>query len=96
MISLKIFVVMMNGCKGMKTIFNTRELLNVSYDSTRELYVAYNEKFKRHWEDDLGDDKITLKQSYGGWHKKFSDNSSPYTSTIVFLVRADNPKYIQD
>lgn len=30
------------------------------------------------------------------WSKKFPDNSSPYTSTIVFLVRKGNPKNIQD
>jgi sulfate/thiosulfate-binding protein len=30
------------------------------------------------------------------WQKKFADNSTPYTSTIVFLVRKGNPKNIQD
>ena len=30
------------------------------------------------------------------WQKKFPDNSSPYTSTIVFLVRKGNPKGIHD
>jgi sulfate transport system substrate-binding protein len=28
------------------------------------------------------------------WQKRFPDNSSPYTSTIVFLVRKSNPKHI--
>ena len=32
----------------------------------------------------------------GGWQNEFPENSSPYTSTIVFLVRADNPKNIFD
>ncbi len=27
-----------------------------------------------------------------GWQKEFSNNSAPYTSTIVFLVRKANPK----
>ncbi len=31
-----------------------------------------------------------------GWIDEFPDNSSPYTSTIVFLVRAGNEKDIQD
>lgn len=31
-----------------------------------------------------------------GWVQEFPDDSSPYTSTIVFLVRKDNPKNIQD
>ncbi len=31
-----------------------------------------------------------------GWISEFDNDSSPYTSTIVFLVRKDNPKNIQD
>lgn len=30
------------------------------------------------------------------WQKRLPDNASPYTSTIVFLVRRDNPKHIKD
>jgi sulfate/thiosulfate-binding protein len=30
------------------------------------------------------------------WQSRLSDNSSPYTSTIVFLVRKGNPKQIKD
>ncbi|HEX4080451.1 MAG TPA: sulfate ABC transporter substrate-binding protein [Rhizomicrobium sp.] len=30
------------------------------------------------------------------WQSELPDNSSPYTSTIVFLVRAGNPKQIRD
>jgi sulfate/thiosulfate transport system substrate-binding protein len=30
------------------------------------------------------------------WAGKFPDNSTPYTSTIVFLVRKGNPKHIHD
>lgn len=31
-----------------------------------------------------------------GWQKEFPNNSAPYTSTIVFLVRKGNPKGIKD
>jgi len=31
-----------------------------------------------------------------GWQEQFAENSSPYTSTIVFLVRNGNPKNIKD
>lgn len=31
-----------------------------------------------------------------GWTSEFEDDSAPYTSTIVFLVRKGNPKNIQD
>lgn len=109
------------------------ELLNVSYDPTRELYAEYNSVFAKYWETKTGD-KVTVKQSNGGsgkqaravidglradvvtlalaydidaisqkgnlvpadWQKRLPDNSSPYTSTIVFLVRKGNPKGIQD
>lgn len=30
------------------------------------------------------------------WQQRLPDNSAPYTSTIVFLVRKDNPKQIKD
>ena len=30
------------------------------------------------------------------WQKRFANNSSPYTSTVVFLVRKGNPKGIKD
>ncbi len=30
------------------------------------------------------------------WQKAFPDNAAPYTSTIVFLVRKNNPKHIRD
>jgi sulfate/thiosulfate transport system substrate-binding protein len=30
------------------------------------------------------------------WQKRLPDNSAPYTSTIVFLVRTGNPKQIRD
>jgi len=43
-------------------------------------------------------DAIAEKASLLGadWQKRFPHNSSPYTSTIVFLVRKGNPKGIKD
>jgi sulfate transport system substrate-binding protein len=58
--------------------------------------------------DGLDADVVTLALSYdidaiagkgllaSDWQKKFKDNSTPYTSTIVFLVRKGNPKGIKD
>lgn len=58
--------------------------------------------------DGLDADVVTLALAYDidilaekglvakDWQKKFKDNSSPYTSTIVFLVRKSNPKGIKD
>src|SRR5207247_2372170 len=31
-----------------------------------------------------------------GWQKRLPDNSAPYASTIVFLVRKGNPKGVHD
>ncbi len=108
-------------------------LLNVSYDPTRELYEQYNTAFAAHWKAQTGE-SITVRQSHGGsgkqarsvidgleadvvtlalagdidaiahnahllpddWQKRLPQNSTPYTSTIVFLVRKGNPKHIVD
>ena len=108
------------------------ELLNVSYDPTRELYQAFNAKFAEFWKSTTGE-VVKVQQSHGGsgkqsravvdgleadvvtlalaydidaiaqakllpadWQKKLPDNASPYTSTIVFLVKKGNPKGIKD
>lgn len=58
--------------------------------------------------DGLQADVVTLALAYDidaiaargllstGWQKRLADNASPYTSTIVFLVRKGNPKGIKD
>ncbi|HEY0828045.1 MAG TPA: sulfate ABC transporter substrate-binding protein, partial [Bacilli bacterium] len=108
------------------------ELLNVSYDPTRELYVEFNKAFADYWKKEKNQ-TVTINQSHGGsgkqaravvdglkadivtlalafdidaiaeagllakdWQKRLTDNSAPYTSTIVFLVRKGNPKGIKD
>ena len=108
------------------------DLLNVSYDPTRELYAQYNQAFAKHWKQQTGED-IKVRLSNGGsgrqaravldglqadvvtlglaydidllaqhqllaadWQKRLPNHSTPYTSTIVFLVRKGNPKQIKD
>ena len=109
------------------------EMLNVSYDPTREFYQEYNEWFRSEWETKTGQ-HVVVRQSHGGsgkqaravldgleahvvtlalaydidgiarreglidtgWQSRLPDNSAPYTSTIVFLVRKGNPKNIHD
>ena len=107
-------------------------LLNVSYDPTRELYKDFNAVFANYWKKQTGE-TLNIKASHGGsgkqaravidgldadvvtlalaydvdaiaqkgliaqnWIKRLPDNSAPYTSTIVFLVRKGNPKKIKD
>ncbi len=119
------------------TLSNTNaadvNLLNVSYDPTRELYKEYNDAFAKYWKAKTGDN-VTINQSHGGggkqtravlegleadvvtlavgydvdqlyqkrklipenWQTLLPHNSSPYTSTIVFLVRKGNPQAIKD
>jgi len=109
------------------------DLLNVSYDPTRELYTEFNAAFAKHYKEKTGSD-VVVDQSHGGsgkqargvidgleadvvtlalaydidviaskgglldadWQKRLPNNSSPYTSTIVFVVRQGNPKDIKD
>ena len=110
------------------------ELLNVSYDPTRELYQEYNAEFTDFWKKSHPEDNVKIQQSHGGsgkqaravidglradvvtlalagdidevsklgksipdnWQTRLPDASTPYTSTIVFLVRKGNPKGIKD
>jgi len=43
--------------------------------------------------DEIGDKAKLIPEN---WQKRLPHNSSPYTSTIVFLVRKGNPKHIKD
>jgi sulfate/thiosulfate-binding protein len=109
------------------------QLLNVSYDPTRELYREINGLFAEAWKKESGE-TVTVRTSHGGsgrqarsvidglgadvvtlalagdideiaratkkipehWQRRLPANSSPYTSTIVFVVRKGNPKGIKD
>ncbi|HEX7888105.1 MAG TPA: sulfate ABC transporter substrate-binding protein [Ramlibacter sp.] len=121
------------GLTGLPSIAQPLQLLNVSYDPTREFYVDFNAAFAKYWKAKTGQD-IQVKQSHGGsgkqarsiidgldadvatlalagdtdalvknggwvkpdWQKRLPHNASPYTSTIVLVVRAGNPKGIKD
>jgi sulfate/thiosulfate transport system substrate-binding protein len=108
------------------------QLLNASYDPTRELYEEVDAAFARQWKARTGQE-LVVKQSHGGsgkqaravidgleadvvtlalaydvdavakvglvapgWRKRLPGNASPFTSTIVFLVRKGNPKGLRD
>jgi sulfate/thiosulfate transport system substrate-binding protein len=109
------------------------ELLNVSYDPTREFYAEINPAFARQWTSDAAHGPVTINMSHGGsgaqaravmdglaaqvvtlavpydidliaerglvartWQARLPNNSAPYTSIIVFVVRQGNPKGIRD
>jgi sulfate/thiosulfate-binding protein len=109
------------------------ELLNVSYDPTRELYEDVNKAYISYWKGKTGQD-LTIRQSHNGsgaqsravidglqadvvtlalaydidviadrakllpqnWQTRLPEHSTPYTSTIVFLVKKGNPWKIRD
>ncbi|MBX3414740.1 MAG: sulfate ABC transporter substrate-binding protein [Pirellulales bacterium] len=108
------------------------ELLNVSYDPTRELWKQINERFIAEYTKRTGQ-QLAINQSHGGsssqaravsdgleadvvtlamstdtdaiqraglikenWQKTFPNDSLPYYSTIVFVVRKGNPKGVKD
>lgn len=108
-------------------------LLNVSFDSTRQLFKEYNKYFENIWFETKGE-RLTVFQSHGGsgkqarsvsegleadvvnfataydldflvkngvitdksWEEKFPHKSTPFFSTVVFVVRMGNPKKIYD
>lgn len=45
------------------------ELLNSSYDVSRELFAALNPPFEQQWAKDNGGDKLTIKQSHSRFVK---------------------------
>ena len=125
------------GCAGLLTLSSTAsaqtQLLNVSYDPTRELYREINQAFGDDWKARTGE-TVSIRTSHGGsgaqaravidgidadvvtlgipsdidaiakatkkipadWRSRLPNNSLPYTSTVVFLVRKGNPKGIKD
>lgn len=63
------------------------ELLNVSYDPTRELYQEYNAAFARHWKAENKED-ITVRQSHGGSGKQARTVIDGLTADVVTLALA--------
>ncbi len=63
------------------------ELLNVSYDPTREVYVEYNTAFARHWKAKTGDN-VTIKQSHGGSSRQARSVIDGLQADVVTLALA--------
>ncbi|TDU32430.1 sulfate transport system substrate-binding protein [Panacagrimonas perspica] len=63
------------------------ELLNVSYDPTRELYKDFNEAFAKHWKEKSGD-VVTIKQSHGGSGKQARAVVDGLQADVVTLALA--------
>src|ERR1700712_5293328 len=63
------------------------ELLNVSYDPTRELYDAYNAAFTKYWKTKSGQ-AVTIKQSHGGSSKQGRAVIDGLSADVVTLALA--------
>jgi sulfate transport system substrate-binding protein len=63
------------------------ELLNVSYDPTRELYVEFNATFAKYWKGKTGQD-VTIKQSHGGSGKQARSVIDGLEADVVTLALA--------
>ncbi|MEX6725990.1 sulfate ABC transporter substrate-binding protein [Parapedomonas caeni] len=67
----------------------TQELLNVSYDPTRELYRDYNAAFARYWKGKTGDD-VVIKASHGGSGKQARAVIDGLQADVVTLALASD------
>ncbi len=65
------------------------ELLNVSYDPTREFYVDYNAAFAKYWKAKTGDD-VRVKQSHGGSGKQGRAVVDGLQADVVTLALAND------
>ena len=128
------------GCSGSRPAGSSEggdagpvELLNVSYDPTRELYRDINQAFAKSLQPDAWHGRSTIKQSHAAsgsqaravidgldadvvtlavwpdveavaksglvrsdWQHRYDNQSVPYHSVVVFVVRKGNPKGIKD
>lgn len=132
--------VLITGCKPTEANQNDAaneakniDLLNVSYDVSRDFYKDYNPLFNANYQQKHPGIQVNINQSHGGsskqalavanglqadvvtlnqesdmnllvekglvasdWQQALPNNAVPYTSTMVLLVRAGNPKGIKD
>jgi sulfate/thiosulfate-binding protein len=71
------------------------ELLNVSYDPTREFYHEFNEAFAAKWKSETGGD-ITIQQSHGGSGKQARAVIDGLEADVVTLALAYDIKAIAE
>ncbi|WP_313957449.1 substrate-binding domain-containing protein [Aliarcobacter cryaerophilus] len=63
------------------------EILNVSYDPTREFYEDYNKSFAKYWQE-KSRQKVTIKQSHGGSGKQARAVIDGLKADVVTLALA--------
>ena len=63
------------------------EILNVSYDPTREFYAEYNKEFSKYWKERTAQNVI-IKQSHGGAGKQARAVIDGLKADVVTLALA--------
>lgn len=81
------------GCFGIPS--KNKEIINVSYDPTREFYEEYNKKFIEYWKDKTGED-ISIVQSHGGSGKQARSVIEGNRADVVTLALEHDITAIED
>lgn len=76
-------IILINPCSA------DRELLNVSYDPTREFYREYNVAFSNYWKEKTKE-VLTIKQSHGGSGKQARSVIDGLKADVVTLAIASD------
>src|SRR5690606_22425101 len=65
----------------------SKQILNVSYDPTREFYSEYNQAFGKYWQEKKGE-SLTVQQSHGGAGKQARAVIDGLEADVVTLALA--------
>ena len=69
---------------ALSTQLHAVEIINVSYDPTRELYDQYNKSFAQYWKQKSGQD-LTIKNTHGGSTKQARSVIDGVNADVVTL-----------
>jgi len=71
------------------SVFAQTNLLNVSYDVTREFYKEYNAAFVKHWKEKTGE-TININQSHGGSSKQARSVVDGLEADVITMNQAND------
>ncbi len=80
-------ITLLSGCGHSSGEGGGKELLNVSYDPTRELYKEYDVAFAKHWKETTGE-VVTVHSSHGGSGKQTRSVIDGSEASVVTLAMA--------
>jgi len=86
-LALVAIVAIANGCHSPTDEAKTVEILNVSYDPTRELYKDFNKAFADHWAKETGEN-VSVRMSHGGAGKQARSVIDGLPADVITLALA--------